>query len=454
MSLRFVVRIAPALLVTALAVAQRPTVGAAAPPIVADDWLNWEGDGPTLESLAGRVVLLEFWGTWCGPCVRAMPGIQKLHDRYADRGLTVLAISYEPAATMRPFLTKNGYTMAVGSDPGKRTIAAYGVSGWPMTVVIDKQGKIAHVGSPYDAEVQVEKALGLEAGPAALLNLYLDSVAGSDEAAQRDALERLTQKATNDFDLQAWARSHTGVETVADGGSEPSPRQAGGRATGNAGDGIAVLERCIKSWTDESRRASLLQQLADTGPAKFDLASFARDRFADAYPFKASELKAMLEAKRYSGVVDAIAERRPSSKVLATAAKHRDFATFCEDKSGAARTMAKKGLMAQCWVFPGALPADEELNGKFFGELAISGIATSKDKKTITGIMLGGELVKSDEVERFIVSHLTQALLMESLGAGKAPKLGRLDKQLAKERKSIVRDLESRYGKPRSRGKE
>ena len=93
-----------------------------------------------------------------------MPGIQKLHDRYAERGLTVLAISYETPDVLQPFLTKNAFTMPVGSDPKKSTIGAYPIDGWPTTVLIGKDGKIAHVGSPYDAEAQVEKALGLEAG--------------------------------------------------------------------------------------------------------------------------------------------------------------------------------------------------------------------------------------------------------------------------------------------------
>jgi peroxiredoxin len=447
MSLRSIARIVPLVLAPAAPLAQHPEVGAPAPAITADAWLNWEGDPPTLESLAGRVVMLEFWGTWCGPCVRAMPGIQKLHDRYRERGLTVLAISYEPAAKMQPFLTENAYTMPVGSDPEKKTIAAYGIRGWPTTIVIDKVGKVAHVGSPYDAESAVEKALGIEAGPAALLDLWLDSQGGKDKAAEREALERLVEKAPPTFDLQSWAKAHCPPETVAEGGEAPTPSRSVARTV----DGTSVLRRCVKAWGKEPQRAPLVQQLADAGSTEFDLKGFAQECFAEAFPLDTGELKSLLHDKKYAGVVEAIAQRAPSTKVLATAARDKDLASYCKSKVGEARTMAKKGLMAQLWVFPGALPKDEAVNLKFFGELSVSGIATSNDKKSITGIMLGGEMLMREQVLSFVASQLTQALVMESLADGKAPKLASLTKECDKERDAIVKDLEGRYGKPEPR---
>lgn len=439
---------------TAATHAQQLKVGDPAPAIVASTWLNWQGEAPTLASLEGRVVLLEFWGTWCGPCVRAMPGIQKLHDRYRERGLTVLAISYEPAATMQPFLTKNAYTMPVGADPEKKTIAAYPVRGWPTTIVIDKQGKVAHIGSPYDAEAAVEKALGLEAGPAALLNAWLMSQKEPAKAAQREALQRLLEKATPDFDLQAWAKSHLPAETVVGEGAPPAPASvpAAGKPAGKPADGAELLRRCAKAWAaPAAQRTPLLQQLADVGPVTFDLAAFAQDTFGKAFPFDAAELQSLLQEKKYAAVVDAIAQRAPAAPVLATASKHADLASFCKGKGDEARSMAKKGLMAQLWVFAGALPKDEAVNQKFFGELAMSGAAMSPDKKSIVGVLLGGEQLKREHAGAFVKDQLARAILMGDLAAGKPPRVRDLPKLIDQERTAIVRDLEGRYGKPEPR---
>ena len=431
--------------------AQHPALGDTAPAIVANSWLNWEGDAPTLESLENRVVLLEFWGTWCGPCVRAMPGIQKLHDRYHERGLTVLAISYEPPETMRPFLTKNAFTMPVGSDPEKKTIAAYGIRGWPTTIVIDSKGKVAHIGSPYDAEAAVEKALGLEAGPAALLDDYLESLKNPDKVAQREALQRLVEKATPDFDLQAWAKSHHAPEVVAEEGV-PVPVTTTTKPSGKPANAAELLRRCVQSWaSNQDQCTKLLLQLSDAAPTEFDLAAFAQDSFAKAFPLDATELKSLLAEKKYAVVVEAIAQRAPTAPVLASATKHADLAKFCKSKSTETRALAKQGIMAQHWVFSNALPKDEEVNKKFFGELSVSGFALSPDKKSITGMLFGGESVSREQVDGFIKNQLTQTILMEDLGAGKPPRMREMAKLLEQERKAIVRDLEGRYGKPEVR---
>src|SRR5690606_20781808 len=133
---------------------------------------------------------------------------------------------------------------------------------------IDKEGKIAHIGSPYDAEAAVEKALGLEAGPAALLDLYLESRKQSDKEAQREALTRLAEKATSDFDLQSWAKGHLAPDTItsdavaSDGAPTPVPAKRAGKLAGPE----KVLSKCIEAWSSEAKRKPLLQQLGDAGP--------------------------------------------------------------------------------------------------------------------------------------------------------------------------------------------
>lgn len=425
---------------------QHASVGKDAPPIKVAAWLNWQGDAPTLESLRGRVVLLEFWGTWCGPCVRAMPGIQKLHERYTDRGLTVLAISYEKSDVMQPFLTENAFTMPVGSDPNKKTIGAYPIDGWPTTIVIGKDGKIAHVGSPYDAEAAVEKALGLEAGEAALLTAFFDSQKAGDKQKKRDAFDRLVEKATTKFDVAAWAKGQLPPETVADGGAPAAPG-APAKAAGKPADALAALRRCGETWSDAAQRTTTLRQLAEvTEP--IDLAAFAQQAMAKAFPFETAELTKLLKEKKYAAVLDAIGSRAPAAAVLNAAAKNGDLAAFCKGKEQEARTMARKGLMAQRWMFANALPRDEKLNREFQSDLSFSGIATSPDRKSILGITLGGEMVHRDQIAGYIRDQFARALMMDDLASGKPPRVKELPKLIEGAIDDVVRELESKYGKP------
>jgi thiol-disulfide isomerase/thioredoxin len=64
-----------------------------APSITAAGWVN--GAAPTKESLAGKVVLIDVWATWCGPCLRAMPHMVELHDQFADRGVVFIGLTSE-----------------------------------------------------------------------------------------------------------------------------------------------------------------------------------------------------------------------------------------------------------------------------------------------------------------------------------------------------------------------
>jgi hypothetical protein len=213
------------------------------------------------------------------------------------------------------------------------------------------------------------------------------------------------------------------------------------------GNPVEALGKCGPVWADAAQRTAVLQQLAlVTEP--IDLAAFAQQAMAKAFPFDAAELNALLKEKKYAAVLDAIGARAPAAAVLTAAAKNAELAAFCKSKAGEVRENAKKAIMAQQYVFANALPKDQEVNKKFWSELSVSGMATSPDKKQITGILLGGEQLQRDHATAFIRSQLARTFLMEDLAAGKPPRIKELPKLIDDAKKEVVRDLESRYGKP------
>ncbi len=106
------------------------------------------GDTVDLASLRGRVVLLNVWATWCKPCVKEMPALQRLHEMLDPEGLSVVAVSVDNAALslgtadgdVRSFVDEYGITFTVLLDPQSRIESVFQVTGLPMTFVIDRDG--------------------------------------------------------------------------------------------------------------------------------------------------------------------------------------------------------------------------------------------------------------------------------------------------------------------------
>lgn len=116
--------------------------GNSAPEIAASRWMNGT-DQLSLSDLLGKVVLIDFWGSWCGPCVSQLPEIRRLRDEYADRDLVVLGIhSTQGAADGEQYAERNHLDWPIAIDDSKQTATAYRVPGWPSLYLIDKKGTV------------------------------------------------------------------------------------------------------------------------------------------------------------------------------------------------------------------------------------------------------------------------------------------------------------------------
>src|SRR5262245_34892878 len=101
-----------------------------------------DGNRVDLQSLKGKVALLDFWASWCGPCVAELPHIEKLHRDLKDQGLVVLGVNNEDAEVARAFVKRKGYTFTTLVDEGREVTMKYGVSGIPQVFIIDRDGKV------------------------------------------------------------------------------------------------------------------------------------------------------------------------------------------------------------------------------------------------------------------------------------------------------------------------
>jgi thiol-disulfide isomerase/thioredoxin len=128
---------------------------------------RWLGKPLKMAELKGKVVLIDFWGTWCGPCRAAIPHVKELAKKHADRGLVVIGLhTVNAGETVEEFVKKNDMTYPVavdaapaGSDRGK-TVTAYMVDSFPDYYLIDRKGilRYADVRNP-DVDAAVEQLL-------------------------------------------------------------------------------------------------------------------------------------------------------------------------------------------------------------------------------------------------------------------------------------------------------
>src|SRR5688572_5939717 len=107
-----------------------------------------DGQDVKLADLKGNVVVLDFWATWCGPCVKAMPHLQELANdtELKEKGLRVFAVNLrESEDKVEPFIESNQYTLTVPMDREGSVAQSYKVQGIPTQVVIGRNGMIHKV---------------------------------------------------------------------------------------------------------------------------------------------------------------------------------------------------------------------------------------------------------------------------------------------------------------------
>ncbi len=130
---------------------------------------NLDGDLVKLDDYLGKgPIILDFWATWCKPCVKSLPKLQKLYEAYKDKGLIVLGINEDGPRSLskvEPFANSLGLTFPILLDENREVVRKYQVSGFPTMIIIDRNKKIVNTiigyrpGDEKKLKVQIEALL-------------------------------------------------------------------------------------------------------------------------------------------------------------------------------------------------------------------------------------------------------------------------------------------------------
>jgi len=393
-------------------------VGDRAPELDQVEWINLgRAKGPRIRGFKGRVLLVLFWKGNNLQSTMAFPALQDLHERLADRGAAVAAIASDPADDVKKFLDGHDYTIPTASDAG--AVADYEVKAWPQAFLVDRKGKVAWKGDPYHAVEEAWKILGLERDSGKLLT----ALTAAKKRDARENLELLMVDANVKFDLKAWAQAQ----------EDPPPAEGAEAPAGEAGALLAEL--C------EGRREALTG-LRATAPADFNLKAWSRKRHAELFPLTAGELRGLLKEHRYHAALDALADRRPTSPLLAAAASDKDFARYCAARSEERLVFARKALMAWHWPIQQRVPRN---NDAFWHDLSVQSWQED-DERHMTGIQIGPGYVAGPEMPAYWERMIAQHLLMARIAAGQTSLPSDFADQVAAEAKRLLDALNEKYG--------
>jgi thiol-disulfide isomerase/thioredoxin len=249
-------------------------LGEPAAPLDIAEWVK--GDAVDLAAVKGKkIVVVEFWATWCGPCRTSIPHLTELQKKFKDRGVIFVGVSDETPSKVRPFVDNMGdqmdYTVAV--DRNRKTSAgymgAYGVNGIPHAFIVDKEGRVAWHGHPMAA---MDKVLDRLAA-----NTFDLTVEKKRDGAQRkleDYFERAV-RGDDDAALEPLGRELAALDKEL-GGIEPGETLdlAAVRKLARFQTVMRDYQRALFGGKDDAELEKLEQKARPLAPPEFNFAEF------------------------------------------------------------------------------------------------------------------------------------------------------------------------------------
>ncbi|MBL8863055.1 MAG: redoxin domain-containing protein [Planctomycetes bacterium] len=181
-------------------------IGDAAPSLHIAKWVKGQ---PVAAFEKGKTYVVEFWATWCGPCIAGFPHLSKLQKQYADKGVAIIGVTAEdPRNTLEAveaMVKSKGDVMAytIAWDDGRKTNEAYMKAakqrGIPCAFIVDGNGRIAYIGHPMAMDEVLEKVV---AGKHDIQQLAADAKLAREREEKAEQISNRLNKAANDKDWE------------------------------------------------------------------------------------------------------------------------------------------------------------------------------------------------------------------------------------------------------------
>jgi len=308
------------LALTVVVPAAAVNVGQPAPGISANGWLN--APPLSLAKLQGRIVVVEFWATYCAPCRATIPHLVKLHETYRTKGVVIIGLTTESKAKVTPFARKMGMTYPVGC--GSRSSGVYGVRGIPHAFVVDVAGKVAWHGHPGSSGLEAAIKKQLRTNPPTLLSPKekARTLALLDEVEEAIRKKQYPEAAALLGDLKHADRNPEVKERVS------AIRK---QLAAWAEDRLAEAEKHVEA-KDYYEAEAALEEVAALA-AGSDLARKARTRRAEL--LKDETVRAAIErGRRRRQAAEALAELEEKSAEMAPEARLKAYEALAEAHPG------------------------------------------------------------------------------------------------------------------------